>query len=422
MNNPLKSARSVTDNSARFDVVKIREAFPLLKRMVRGKPLVFLDSAASSQKPQVVIDAISNYYEQYHANVHRGVYALSAEATDLFEDARRSAARFFNAASTREIIFTRGTTDGINCISTCFERAILQPGDEVLISGMEHHSNIVPWQIACEQTGAHLRVLPITDSGELRMDLFESLLTERTRIVSMVHVSNTLGTINPVHEIIQRAHAWDIPVLLDGAQAAPHIAIDVQALDVDFYVCSSHKMYGPTGIGILYGKEEWLERLPPYQGGGEMIREVTFEKTEYNDLPYKFEAGTPNIADAIGLHTTISFLEDLPREEALAHEHRLLVAATHTLREIEGLRIIGEAENKASVLSFVIDEMHPHDIGTLLDQQGIAVRTGHHCTEPLMKRFGIPGTTRASFGIYNTLDEIEFLGQGVRRAIKMLRG
>ncbi len=405
-----------------FDVNKIREAFPLLKRTVRGMPLVFLDSAASSQKPRVVIDAISNYYEQHHANVHRGVYALSAEATDLFEDARNAAARFLNAGSTREIIFTRGTTEGINCISTCFERAILQPGDEVLISGMEHHSNIVPWQIACEQTGAHLRVLPVTDSGELRMDLLDGLLTERTRIVSIVHVSNTLGTINPVEEIIRRAHAKDIPVLLDGAQAAPHMIIDVQALDVDFYVCSSHKMYGPTGIGILYGKEEWLERLPPYQGGGEMIREVTFEKTEYNDLPYKFEAGTPNIADAIGLAAAIRFLESLPRDEVLKHEHELLKAATQTLTEIEGLRIIGEAADKTSVISFVIDDLHPHDIGTLLDQQGIAVRTGHHCTEPLMNRYGIPGTTRASFGMYNTLDEVEFLCQALRRAVKMLRG
>lgn len=422
MPDPVHSTPPASRVSTGFDVQKIRESFPLLKRTVRGKPLVFLDSAASSQKPQVVIDAISNYYSLHHANVHRGVYALSAEATDLFEEARKATARFFNAAATREIIFTRGTTDGINCISTCFERAILQPGDEVLISGMEHHSNIVPWQIACQQTGAHLRVLPVTDNGELRLDLLDSMLTERTRIVSIVHVSNTLGTINPVKEIIQRAHARDIPVLLDGAQAAPHMSIDVQALDVDFYVSSSHKMYGPTGIGVLYGKEEWLERLPPYQGGGEMIREVTFEKTEYNELPYKFEAGTPNIADAIGLHAAISFLEELPREEILAHEHRLLQSATDALKQVEGLRVIGEAAQKTSVVSFVIDNMHPHDIGTLLDQQGIAVRTGHHCTEPLMKRFNIPGTTRASFGIYNTMEEIEFLVEGVHRAVKMLRG
>lgn len=384
-------------------------------------PLVFLDTAASSQKPQVVIDAISKYYLEHHANVHRGVYALSAEATDLFEASRNAATRFLNAASSREIIFTKGTTEGINCIATCFERAILQPGDEVLISGMEHHSNIVPWQIACLQTGAKLRVLPITDRGELRMDLLDEYLTERTRIVSVVHVSNSLGTINPVEEIIRRAHARDIPVLLDGAQAAPHMTVDVQALDVDFYVCSSHKMYGPTGIGILYGKEDWLERLPPYQGGGEMIREVTFEKTEYNDLPFKFEAGTPNIADVIGLHAAISFLEALPKEEVLVHEHQLLDAATTTLSAIDGLRIIGTAEQKSSLVSFVIEDMHPHDIGTLLDQQGIAVRTGHHCTEPLMKRFDIPGTTRASFGMYNTLEEIDMLGQGVRRAVKMLR-
>jgi cysteine desulfurase/selenocysteine lyase len=422
MTDQIKSAKVPSPATTGFDVQKIREAFPILKRKVRGMPLVFLDSAASSQKPRVVIDAISNYYEQHHANVHRGVYSLSAEATELFEESRKAAARFLNAASTREIIFTRGTTEGINCISTCFERAILQPGDEVLISGMEHHSNIVPWQIACEQTGAHLRVLPVTDSGELRMDLLDEYLTERTRIVSIVHVSNTLGTINPVEEIIRQAHARDIPVLLDGAQAAPHMVIDVQALDVDFYVCSSHKMYGPTGIGILYGKEEWLDRLPPYQGGGEMIREVTFEKTEYNVLPYKFEAGTPNIADAIGLAAAITFLDSWPRAEILKHEHALLHAATQTLHAIDGLHIIGEAKEKTSVVSFVIDGLHPHDIGTLLDQQGIAVRTGHHCTEPLMNRFSIPGTTRASFGMYNTLDEVEILGQGLQRAVKMLRG
>jgi cysteine desulfurase/selenocysteine lyase len=286
---------------------------------------------------------------------------------------------------------------------------------------MEHHSNIVPWQIACIQTGAKLKVLPVTDSGELRMELLDELLTSRTRILSTVHISNTLGTINPVAEIIRKAHDRDIPVLLDGAQAAPHLLIDVQALDVDFYVCSSHKMYGPTGMGILYGKEEWLDRLPPYMGGGEMIREVTFEKTEYNVLPYKFEAGTPNIADAIGMHAAIEFLQSLPREEVLAYEHALTRAATESLIEIAGLRIIGEAAEKASVVSFVIDDIHPHDLGTLLDQQGIAVRTGHHCTEPLMKRFGIPGTTRASFGMYNTQEEISKLGDAVRRAVKMLR-
>jgi cysteine desulfurase/selenocysteine lyase len=287
---------------------------------------------------------------------------------------------------------------------------------------MEHHSNIVPWQIACEQTGAQLRVLPVTDSGELRMDLFESMLSDKTRIVSMTHVSNTLGTINPVKDIIRLAHARGIPVLLDGAQAAPHMTVDVQALDVDFYVCSSHKMYGPTGIGLLYGKAEWLERLPPYQGGGEMIREVTFEKTEYNDIPFKFEAGTPNIADTIGLHAAIEFLQSIPKQELLRHEHTLLDAATRTLKSVDGLRIIGEAPNKTSVVSFVIEGLHPHDIGTLLDQQGIAVRTGHHCTEPLMRRFDITGTTRASFGLYNTLEEVEFLGQAVHRAVKMLRG
>jgi cysteine desulfurase/selenocysteine lyase len=419
MSEPVKPALHATTG---FDVSKIREAFPLLRRSFRGKPLVFLDSAASSQKPQAVIDAISDYYQHHHANVHRGIYALSAEATDMFEIARRAAAQFLNSRFPHEIIFTRGTTEGINCISTCFERAILQPGDEVLISAMEHHSNIVPWQIACAQTGARLKVLPVTDTGELRMDLLDDLLTRQTRIVSIVHVSNTLGTINPVEEIIQRAHAKDIPVLLDGAQAAPHMPIDVQALDADFYVCSSHKMYGPTGIGILYGKEEWLDRLPPYQGGGEMIREVTFEKTEYNDLPYKFEAGTPNIADAIGLDAAIQFMNSLPRNEVHDHEQALLRAGTTALKQIEGLRIIGEAPRKASVISFDINDIHPHDMGTILDQQGIAVRTGHHCTEPLMKRFGIPGTTRASFGMYNTMHETERLVEGVQRAVKMLRG
>jgi cysteine desulfurase/selenocysteine lyase len=404
------------------DLQKIREQFPLLSRKVRGQQLVFLDSAASSQKPLAVIDAIHDYYTQHHANVHRGVYALSAEATDMFEASRLAAMRFLNASALGEVIFTRGTTEGINCISTCFERAILKAGDEVVISGMEHHSNIVPWQIACLQTGAKLRVLPVTDSGELQIDAFDALLNDRTRIVAVTHVSNTLGTINPVEEIIRMAHAKNIPVLLDGAQAAPHLQIDVQALDVDFYVCSAHKMYGPTGIGLLYGKREWLERLPPYQGGGEMIREVTFEKTEYNELPFKFEAGTPNIADVIGLHAAIRFLEDQPREAIVQYEHQLLERATQGLKEIQGLKVIGEAPEKTSVLSFSIADIHPHDLGTLLDQQGIAVRTGHHCTEPLMKRFGIPGTTRASFGMYNTMDEVEMLLKGVHRAVKMLRG
>jgi cysteine desulfurase/selenocysteine lyase len=405
----------------RFDAAAIRDAFPILRREVRGKPLVFLDSAASSQKPAQVIRAISDYYEAHHANVHRGVYALSAEATEMYETARKTAAGFINAPTTDGVIFTRGTTEGINCIATCFERAILKPGDEVLITGMEHHSNIVPWQIACEQTGAILKVLPVSDTGELRMELLAASLTPRTRIVALVHISNTLGTINPVEEVVRCAHDRDIPVLIDGAQAAPHMQIDVQALDADFYVCSSHKMYGPTGIGILYGKAEWLKRLPPYQGGGEMIREVTFEKTEYNDIPYKFEAGTPNIAGAIGLTAAIRFLEALPRHEVAMHEEMLLQATTAALREIPGMRIIGEAKAKASVISFVVEGLHHHDIGTLLDQQGIAVRTGHHCTEPLMRHFGVPGTLRASFGMYNTLDDVKAFVDGLRRAISMLR-
>jgi cysteine desulfurase/selenocysteine lyase len=418
----ISTPTTVRKPAGAFNATEIRKAFPILTRTFRGKPLVFLDSGASSQKPQVVIDAISDYYQCHHANVHRGVYALSAEATDLFEAARNRAVGFLNAGSSREVIFTKGTTEGINCIATCFERAILKPGDEVLISAMEHHSNIVPWQMACIQTGAVLKVIPVDDRGEIQYETLPSLITDRTRIISIVHVSNTLGTINDVAQVIRIAHERNIPVMLDGAQAAPHMQIDAQGLDVDFYVCSSHKMYGPTGIGLLYGKEAWLDRLPPYQGGGEMIREVTFEKTEYNTLPFKFEAGTPNIADSIGLGAAIQFLQRLPREEIQQHEQLLLETATAELKMIDGLRVIGEAKNKASVLSFVIEGLHPHDIGTLLDQQGIAVRTGHHCTEPLMNRFGIPGTVRASFGMYNTLDDVAALTDGVTRAVKMLRG
>lgn len=404
-----------------FDVTSVRKDFPLLSRSMHGQPLAFLDNAASSQKPAAVIEAMDRYYRHEHANVHRGVYQISAEATDAFEQARHAAQRFLNAGSHREIIFTKGATDSINLVASCFERGVLKAGDEVVITHMEHHSNIVPWQIACEQAGAKVRAITVTESGELDLRSFESLLNERTRMVALVHISNTLGTINPVEQIIERAHSMDIPVLLDGAQAAPHQRVDVRALDVDFYACSAHKMYGPTGIGILYGKEAWLDRLPPYQGGGEMIREVRIERTEYNELPFKFEAGTPNIAGVIGLGATIDYLEKMDWSGLHEHEQTLLQHATDQLLRIDGLRIIGTAPERASLVSFVVDGVHPHDIGTLLDQQGIAVRTGHHCTEPLMHHFGLPGTVRASFAMYNTTEEIDRLVTALRKAVTMLR-
>lgn len=403
-----------------FDVDVIRQDFPLLGRKMNGKPLVFLDSAASSQKPSSVIDAISRYYQNENANVHRGVYAISAAATEAFEASREAARDFLNASSAREVIFTKGTTESINLVASGFERAILKPGDEVLISTMEHHSNIVPWQMACAQTGATLKAIPINDKGELILDDLDSLLNARTRIVAIVHISNTLGTINPVEEIIAKAHEKGIPVLLDGAQATPHMKIDVKALDVEFYAASGHKMYGPTGVGLLYGKEEWLNKLPPYQGGGEMIKEVTLEKTEFNDLPFKFEAGTPNMAGVIGMHKAFDYMSALPWDEVHLHEQSLLEHATELLGQIDGMQFVGTAKNKASVLSFNVKGIHPHDLGTLLDQQGIAVRTGHHCTEPLMTRFGIPGTVRASFSFYNTLEEVEKLYHATAKAVNML--
>jgi len=403
-----------------FDVDSVRSDFPLLHQEMNGKPLVFLDNGASSQKPASVIDAIAEYYRSQHANVHRGVYAISAAATDAFEASREAAKEWLNASSSREIIFTKGTTEGINLIAAGFERSILKPGDEVLITGMEHHSNIVPWQMACEHSGATLKWIPVADNGELILDQLDELINERTKIISLVHISNTLGTINPVDEIIAAAHAQGVPVLLDGAQATPHMPVDVQALDADFYVCSGHKIYGPTGIGLLYGKAEWLEKLPPYQGGGEMIREVTLEKTEYNDIPFKFEAGTPNIAGVIGLHKAIEYMQALPWDRIAEHEQRLLDRTHELLSTIPGMRFIGESEHKASLVSFIVEGVHPHDMGTLLDQQGIAVRTGHHCTEPLMNRFGVPGTVRASYSFYNTIEEVEKLHSGVEKAVEML--
>jgi cysteine desulfurase / selenocysteine lyase len=404
-----------------YDVYQVREDFPILKLPMRGKPLVYLDNAATSQKPQTVIDTLTRYYTEENANVHRGVYLLSERATRAYENARLTVQRFINAASPREIIFTRGTTESINLVASSYGRKHLKPGDEVVISWMEHHSNIVPWQMLCEETGAILRVVPINDAGELLLEEYEKLLNPRTRLVSIVQVSNALGTINPVREIIALAHRWNVPVLVDGAQAVPHLKVDVQALDCDFYAFSGHKMYGPTGIGVLYGKAELLEAMPPYQGGGDMISSVTFEKTLYNALPYKFEAGTPYVAGPIGLAAAIDYLEALGLDNVAAHEHDLLGYATEAVAAIPGVQLIGTAREKASVLSFVLDGVHPHDLGTILDQEGIAIRTGHHCAQPVMQRFGVPATTRASLGLYNTREEVDALVAGIHKVIEVFR-
>ena len=404
----------------KIDFEKIRADFPLLQRDMNGKPIVFLDSGASSQKPQQVIDAMNDYYAHQHANVHRGVYQLSQEATDAFEKGRHIAQQFINAPSEKEVLFVRGTTEGINLVASSYGRKYLKEGDEVLISTMEHHSNIVPWQLACEQAGAHLKVIPINEAGELIMEEFDKLLNKKTKIVAVNHVSNALGTINPIEEIIEKAHAIGVPVLVDGAQAIPHMQIDVQALDVDFYTFSGHKVFGPTGIGILYGKEKWLNAMPPYHGGGEMIETVTFEKTTYNELPHKFEAGTPDIAGVVGLGVALEYVQSIGHEAIQLHEHELLVYATQELKRIDGIRIIGTAKNKASVISFLLDGTHPYDVGTILDKLGIAVRTGHHCTQPLMNRFNIPGTIRASLAFYNNKADIDRLVEGIKRAKKML--
>ncbi|MCO6480765.1 MAG: cysteine desulfurase [Phaeodactylibacter sp.] len=404
-----------------FDVEKLRSDFPLLQTSMNGKPIAFLDSAASSQKPARVIEAMDTYYREKHANVHRGVYQLSQEATTAYENARELVRDFINAPSAREVIFVRGCTEGINLVASSFGRRFLDEGSEVLISAMEHHSNIVPWQMACEDRGAKLKVIPVNDAGELQMDEFERLLTDKVKIVALTHVSNTLGTINPVREIIEKAHAKNIPVLIDGAQAVPHMQVDVQELDVDFYAFSGHKVYGPTGIGVLYGKEEWLNALPPYQGGGEMIETVTFEKTTYNELPHKFEAGTPDIAGAIGLGAAIEYVRSVGYEGIHAHEMELLHYAARQLQEVEGIRFIGTAREKASVISFLVEGIHPYDLGTILDKLGVAVRTGHHCTQPLMERYCIPGTVRASLAFYNNKTDIDRLVEGVKRAVAMLR-
>src|SRR5688572_24960753 len=394
---------------AGFNVRRIREDFPILQQTVHGKPLVYLDNAATTQKPRAVLDALMAYYSKDNANVHRGVHLLSERATQAFEDARVTVQRLINAASAREIVFTRNATEGINLVARTFGRTHLGPGDEVVISAMEHHSNIVPWQMVCEETGASLRVIPISDEGALQIEEYERLLGSHTKLVSIVHLSNVLGTINPVQQMIATAHRRGVPVLIDGSQAAHHMVVDVQALDADFYVFTGHKLYGPTGIGVLYGKERLLEEMPPYQGGGDMIASVSFEKTTYNTLPYKFEAGTPNIAGAIGLAAAVDYVTAVGIDRIAAHEGELLSYGTAELSRVPGLVLIGTASEKASVLSFVMEGVHPHDIGTIVDQSGVAIRTGHHCTQPLMQRLGVPATARASLAMYNTPDEIDAL-------------
>ncbi len=399
----------------RLDIEKIRADFPILHRTVHGKPLVYLDNAATSQKPRSVIDAVSRYYEEENANIHRGVHYLSERATEDYEAARKTVQAFLNAAHSHEIIFVRGATEGINLVAQTFGRMRVGSGDEVVVTAMEHHSNIVPWQMLCEEKGAKLRVAPMNDSGELLLDEYAKLLGPRTKLVAITHVSNALGTINPVRKMVELAHAQNIPVLLDGAQAVPHAGVDVQAIDCDFYAFSGHKLYGPTGIGVLYGKSALLEAMPPYQGGGDMISSVTFEKTIYNKLPYKFEAGTPDVSGVIGLGAAIQYVNGLGIEKIAAHEHELLKYATETVSAVPGVRLIGTAKEKAGVLSFVFDNVHPHDVGTILDQEGIAIRTGHHCAQPVMQRFGIPATARASFALYNTKQEVDALVKGLEK-------
>ncbi len=403
-----------------FDVWLVREDFPILKQKIYGKPLVFLDTAASAQKPRAVIDTVRRVYEEEYANIHRGVYYLSLRATDAFEAARRKVQAFLNAREAREIVFLRGATEAINLVACSYGRTHLAAGDEILITHIEHHSNIVPWQILCQEKGLKLRVAPVNDSAELVLEDFAKLLTDRTKFVSVTHLSNAVGTITPVKEIIRLAHERGVPVLVDGCQAVPHMKVDVQDLDCDFYVFSGHKLYGPSGIGALYGKAEHLETMPPYQGGGEMITSVTFEKTEYNVIPFKFEAGTPNIAGAIGLGAAVDYVSRVGLEPIAAHEAALLAYATERLSEIEGLRLVGTAKEKATILSFVLDGIHPHDVGTVLDRDGIAVRAGHHCAQPTMDRFGVPATVRASLAMYNTVEDVDTLVASIRKAKELL--
>ncbi len=404
-----------------YDVQKIRDDFPILSTQMNGKPLVFLDSAASSQKPLAVIHAISHYYQFQHANVHRGVYQLSQTATDLFESSRKKVKTFIGAEKEHEIIFTRGATESINLVASSFGQRFIGEKDTLIVSGLEHHSNLVPWQMLAKAKKANLKIIPVLDSGELDMEAYERLLDESVKIVAVNHVSNSLGTINPLAQIIELAHKVGAAVLVDGAQSAPHMKIDVVALDADFYVFSSHKVYGPTGIGVLYGKEKWLEEMPPYHGGGEMIDTVSYSDFTVNSLPFKFEAGTPNIADAIGLEAALEYVENIGQNRIGQYENQLLSYATDKMQEIKGMKIYGTAKNKASVLSFLVDGTHPYDLGALLDKQGVAVRTGHHCTQPLMDRFGIPGTVRASFGLYTSYEEIDTLVNALQKALTLLR-
>jgi cysteine desulfurase / selenocysteine lyase len=416
----MNASTHVLQPPAPLDLGRVREDFPILREHVHGKPLVYLDSAATAQKPQVVLDALDHYYRHDNANIHRGVHLLSERATAGFEGARETVRRFLNAAHAREIIFTRGTTEAINLVAHSYGRSALGPGDQIVLSAMEHHSNIVPWQLVCGATGARLQVVPMTDRGELQLEELDRLLGERTKLVALVHVSNALGTINPVREIIARVHARGIPVLLDGAQAVPHLPVDVRALDCDFYAFSGHKLYGPTGIGVLYGKETRLEAMPPWQGGGDMIRSVSFEGTTYNELPWKFEAGTPDIAGAIGLAAAIEYVEGLGLDAIAAHEHDLFGYAVAQLATVGGLRRVGTAREATGLVSFVMDAAHPHDIGTILDREGVAIRTGHHCCQPLMKRLGIPATARASFGVYNTNEDVDALVTALGRVVEVL--
>jgi cysteine desulfurase / selenocysteine lyase len=416
-----KPGKRATRKPTRLDAAELRKQFPALAQKVHGKPLVYLDNAATSHKPKVVLDALARFYRKDNSNVHRGVHLLSERATRDYEAARDKVQRFIGAAHREEVVFTRGTTEAINLVAYSFLRPHLKAGDDVIVSGMEHHSNIVPWQLACEAAGAKLKVIPLTDAGELRMDEYGKLLSPKTKLVAVGHVSNALGTINPVEEIIRLAHAKGVPVLVDGAQAVPHLAVDVQALGCDFYAFSGHKMYGPTGIGVLYGRKELLEAMPPWQGGGDMIRSVTFEQTTYNDLPYKFEAGTPDISGAIGLGAAVDFLNGLGLDRVAAHEHDLLVYATKEVAKVPGLRLIGTAPMKAGVLSFVLDDVHPHDVGSLVDRDGVAIRTGHHCAQPVMDRYGVPATCRASFAVYNTKADVDALVKSLKTVVAMFR-
>ncbi len=412
---------TAANNDKKWDLNAVRKQFPTLSRKVHDMPLVYLDTAASAQRPQQVIDAVTNYYSNHNANVHRGVHSLSQEATDLWENARTTMRDFIGAASCKEIIFTRGMTEGVNLVAQSFVRPMVGPGDKILITAMEHHSNIVPWQLVCEQTGAELAVAPVNQRGEVDLAGFEEMLDEKVKILAMMHVSNALGTINPVQQMTKMAKGFGIPVLIDGAQATPHIPVDVQAIDCDFYCVSGHKMYGPTGIGVLYGKEKLLDAMPPYHGGGEMIRTVSFEKSTWNDLPSKFEAGTPNIAGGIGLGAAAEFISSVGLENIARHEADLLAYGTEQLLTIDGLKIIGTAANKTGVMSFTIAGVHPHDLGTIIDHAGVAIRTGHHCAMPIFKQFGIAGAARASLGMYNSRQELDVLVEAVNKACQMLR-